>query len=71
MPFGFLAQQSIAKLEIKRVTPYAQYLETKKADPVVDLDPDVQALQRSLADIKQKKESNTYAPWIPCLRLIS
>ncbi|MCJ1248711.1 hypothetical protein MMC30_005930 [Trapelia coarctata] len=57
--FGFLGLKPLAKLEIKRVTPFTQYLETKKANTVDALDPDVQALQRSLADIQQKKQSNT------------
>lgn len=59
MPSGFLAQKSLAKLEIRRVSPYTQYLQTKKAKTIDSLDPDVEALQRSLANIEQKKQSNT------------
>ena len=57
--FSFLGLKQPAKLEIKRVTPFTQYLETKKASTDEALDPDVQALQRSLADIQQKKQANT------------
>jgi len=59
MSFAYLGLKPQAKLEIKRVTPFTQCLETKKANSFEALDPDIQALQRSLADIQQKKQANT------------